>query len=41
MSAGIIWIHLVTRTIPVLVILLTPAFRRIGATLEEAGYETT
>ncbi len=32
---GIIWLHLVTRSIPILVILMVPAFRRVGARLDE------
>ncbi|HEX6511355.1 MAG TPA: iron ABC transporter permease [Chloroflexota bacterium] len=34
---GIIWLHLVTRSIPILVILMVPAFRRVGARLEEVS----
>jgi len=34
---GIIWIHLFSRAIPILVILMTPAFRRVGARLEEVS----
>jgi iron(III) transport system permease protein len=34
---GIIWIHLVTGTIPLKVMLLTPAFRNLDASLEEAS----
>ena len=34
---GIVWIHLTASTMPVAVILLTPAFRRVGAALEEAA----
>jgi len=34
---GIIWVHLVSRAIPIQVILMTPAFRRVGARLEEVS----
>lgn len=34
---GIIWLHAVSNGIPVMVILLTPAFRNMDAALEEAG----
>lgn len=34
---GIIWVHLAGTTILIKVVLLTPAFRRIGASLEEAA----
>ena len=34
---GIVWVHLTTSTIPVMVILLTPALRRTEAALEEAA----
>ena len=34
---GIVWVHLTTSTIPVMVILLTPALRRTDAALEEAA----
>jgi iron(III) transport system permease protein len=34
---GIVWVHLVTGTIPLKVMLLTPAFRNMDATLEEAA----
>jgi iron(III) transport system permease protein len=34
---GIIWVHLVTATLPIKVMLLTPAFRNMDATLEEAS----
>jgi iron(III) transport system permease protein len=34
---GIVWVHLVTGTIPLKVMLLTPAFRNMDATLEEAS----
>lgn len=34
---GIIWVHLVTGTLPVKVMLLTPAFRNMDASLEEAS----
>jgi iron(III) transport system permease protein len=34
---GIVWVHLVTGTIPLKVMLLTPAFRNLDATLEEAS----
>ena len=33
---GIVWVHLMTGTMPVKVMLLTPAFRNLDATLEEA-----
>lgn len=35
--AGIAWVHLVTRTIATKVILLTPAFQNMDASLEEAS----
>ncbi len=35
--AGIVWVHLVTRTIVAQVILLTPAFRNMDSSLEEAS----
>jgi iron(III) transport system permease protein len=35
---GIVWVHLVTGTIPLKVMLLTPAFRNMDATLEEASH---
>ena len=35
---GIVWVHLVTGTIPLKVMLLTPAFRNMDATLEEAAH---
>jgi iron(III) transport system permease protein len=34
---GILWVHLVTRTIATKIILLTPAFRNMDASLEEAS----
>jgi len=34
---GIIWLHVVSNGIPVIVILLTPAFRNMDAALEEAA----
>src|SRR5205823_9521861 len=34
---GIVWVHLVTGTIPLKVMLLTPAFRNLDATMEEAS----
>jgi iron(III) transport system permease protein len=34
---GIVWVHMVTSGIPVMVILLTPAFRNMDAVLEEAS----
>ncbi|HEX3304103.1 MAG TPA: ABC transporter permease subunit, partial [Thermomicrobiales bacterium] len=34
---GIVWVHLVTATLPIKVMLLTPAFRNLDATLEEAS----
>ena len=34
---GIVWVHLVTGTIPLKIMLLTPAFRNFDATLEEAS----
>ena len=34
---GIVWVHLTTSTIPVMVILLTPALRQTEAALEEAA----
>jgi len=34
---GIIWVHLVSRAIPIQVILMTPVIRRVGARLEEAS----
>lgn len=34
---GIIWVHVVSNGIPVMVILLTPAFRNMDSTLEEAA----
>jgi iron(III) transport system permease protein len=34
---GIVWVHLVTGTIPLKVMLLTPAFRNMDSTLEEAS----
>jgi iron(III) transport system permease protein len=34
---GIVWVHLMTGTLPVKVMLLTPAFRNLDASLEEAG----
>jgi iron(III) transport system permease protein len=36
-AAGIIWIHLSLTTIPIMVILLAPAFRQLDAALEEAA----
>ncbi len=35
--AGIIWVHLVTSTIPIKVFLLIPAFRNMDASLEESA----
>ena len=35
---GIVWVHLVTGTIPLKVMLLTPAFRNMDASLEEASH---
>jgi iron(III) transport system permease protein len=35
--AGIVWVHLVTRTIATKIILLTPAFRNMDSSLEEAS----
>jgi iron(III) transport system permease protein len=34
---GIVWVHVVTSGIPVMVMLLTPAFRNMDAVLEEAS----
>jgi len=34
---GIVWVHLMTGTLPVKIMLLTPAFRNLDASLEEAG----
>jgi iron(III) transport system permease protein len=34
---GIVWVHLMTGTIPLKVMLLTPAFRNLDASLEEAS----
>jgi iron(III) transport system permease protein len=34
---GIVWVHLVTGTIPLKVMLMTPAFRNLDASLEEAS----
>ncbi|GAC1313290.1 MAG: iron ABC transporter permease [Chloroflexota bacterium] len=34
---GIVWVHLVTGTLPLKVMLLTPAFRTIDSSLEEAS----
>jgi iron(III) transport system permease protein len=34
---GIVWVHLVTGTLPIKVMLLTPAFRNMDASLEEAS----
>lgn len=34
---GIVWVHLMTATLPVKVMLLTPAFRNLDSTLEEAS----
>jgi iron(III) transport system permease protein len=34
---GIVWLHLVTTTIPIKVLLLTPAFRNMDAALEESA----
>jgi iron(III) transport system permease protein len=34
---GIVWVHLMTGTLPVKVMLLTPAFRNLDAALEEAA----
>jgi iron(III) transport system permease protein len=35
--SGILWVHLITGTIPVMTILLTPALRQMDASLEEAA----
>jgi iron(III) transport system permease protein len=35
--AGVVWVHLVTRTIVVMIILLTPAFRNMDSSFEEAS----
>jgi iron(III) transport system permease protein len=35
---GIVWIHLVTASIPAKVMLLTPIFRHLDASFEEAGW---
>ena len=35
--AGILWVHLSLTTVPIMVILLAPAFRQIDATLEESA----
>jgi len=35
---GIVWVHLVTGTLPVKIMLLTPAFRNMDSTLEEASH---
>jgi iron(III) transport system permease protein len=35
--AGIVWVHIVTRTVVVQVILFTPAFRNMDASFEEAS----
>ncbi len=35
--AGIVWVHLVTRTVVVMIILLTPAFRNMDSSFEEAS----
>jgi iron(III) transport system permease protein len=35
---GIVWVHLVTGTIPLKVMLLAPAFRNMDSTLEEASH---
>ncbi|HZJ03032.1 MAG TPA: iron ABC transporter permease, partial [Thermoleophilia bacterium] len=34
---GIIWVHITAMTIPYMVVLVTPAFRRMGALMEEAA----
>ena len=34
---GIMWLHLATTTVPIMVILLTPAFRQLDAAYEEAA----
>jgi iron(III) transport system permease protein len=34
---GIVWVHVVTNGVPVMVMLLTPAFRNMDAALEEAA----
>jgi iron(III) transport system permease protein len=34
---GIVWVHVVTNGIPIMVMLLTPAFRNMDAALEEAA----
>jgi iron(III) transport system permease protein len=34
---GIVWVHLMTGTLPIKVMLLTPAFRNLDASLEEAA----
>lgn len=36
-AAGIIWVHLTLSTVPIMVILLAPAFRQLDAALEEAA----
>lgn len=36
-AAGIIWVHMTLSTIPVMVILLAPAFRQLDAAVEEAA----
>lgn len=36
-AAGIIWVHLTLSTIPIMTLLLTPAFNRIDASYEEAS----
>lgn len=35
--SGILWVHLTTSSIPVMVILLVPAFRQLDASLEESA----
>ncbi|HEY7064144.1 MAG TPA: iron ABC transporter permease [Chloroflexota bacterium] len=35
--AGIVWVHLVTRTVVVMIILLVPAFRNMDSSFEEAS----
>lgn len=35
--AGIVWVHLVTRTVATKIILLTPAFRNMDSSLEESS----
>lgn len=37
-AGGIIWVHITMSTIPIMVILLTPALRQLDGTLEEAAH---